>query len=138
MGLLMSATKILIAEDTPTWVIIIKKYLKSKCKIDIADTGIDALIKFKNAREAGTPYNLIFLDMLMPVMNGDEVLKAIRKYEKDNNCKQCKVIMVSAVDKSAQVLEAFKNEANGYIFKHSTMNKFSAELNKYLDQAVLA
>ena len=84
--------KILLVEDNPVnqklASIILKKL---KCSFDIAENGKKALGKFKE-----DTYDLIFMDCQMPVMNGFDATKAIRKYEAENNLKHTPIIAMTA------------------------------------------
>ncbi len=71
--------KILIIEDHPKLRENIAKYLKINSYV--AETAIhwlDALEKLRN-----TDYDLIILDVNMPLMNGKEFMKKLRKKKKD-------------------------------------------------------
>ena len=124
--------KILIVDDQPIWLTIIRSILKCEGELDYAEDGVDAIDKFMIAHQQGKLYDLILLDIMMPKMNGIDALKAIRKYEKDLNMKPCVIIMVSAVENSKKILESFKNEANGYIIKCDAKEKLSNNLEKIL------
>ena len=41
-------------------------------KCDAAVNGEDAIMAFKKALEGGDPYTLVFMDLLMPVIDGPE------------------------------------------------------------------
>ncbi len=49
-------------------------------KIELAENGMEAFEKYQTG-----DYNLIFMDIMMPVMDGFEATKTIREYEKLNN-----------------------------------------------------
>ena len=71
-------TKILLVEDNHVnqrVAVLILKHLKLKC--DIASNGEIALEMYKQ-----TPYDLIFMDIEMPVMDGLQATKLIRDFEK--------------------------------------------------------
>jgi PAS domain S-box-containing protein len=53
---------------------------KAGYKVDIAETGHDAVIKFKNGN-----YDVILMDVLMPVMNGFKATQIIRAMEAYRN-----------------------------------------------------
>ena len=52
-------------------------------RCDAAVNGEDAVMAFQKALEAGDPYGLVFMDLLMPVIDGPRALKEIREIEKD-------------------------------------------------------
>ena len=66
---------ILLADDNLTDITIIKELLKpTKCFVTTAKSGEDCLNKLKTGR-----YNVVFLDDLMPGMDGAETIETIRK-----------------------------------------------------------
>jgi two-component system, chemotaxis family, chemotaxis protein CheY len=73
--------KILIAEDDFTSRVVLQKLLSHYGKCHLAEDGKAALEAFRTALEQGSPFNLICLDYLMPEMDGQEVLKEIRRAE---------------------------------------------------------
>lgn len=67
--------RILLVEDNKVNQMLSKKILASKGFIvDTADNGLDALEKFDH-----NSYDLILLDLHMPVMSGFEFMETIRK-----------------------------------------------------------
>lgn len=72
---IISAQNILVAEDYPINQQIIKYHLESGShNVDIVDTGVK-VIDSCNIKA----YDIIFMDMMMPEMNGDEATKIIRQ-----------------------------------------------------------
>lgn len=73
--------KILVAEDNKTNQIVIQRMLKLEGTLDvtIAVNGQDALGKVKKALQNGEPYDLVFMDVQMPVLDGIEATKQIRQ-----------------------------------------------------------
>jgi len=72
--------KILLVEDTPEIQALVKAYLEDYgVEIDTADNGKEGVEK-----ALANKYDLIFMDIQMPVMNGKEAIKALRaaKYHK--------------------------------------------------------
>lgn len=64
---------------------LIKKFL-NKVEIFFANDGQDGFIKYKKIRP-----DYIFLDLLMPKLNGKELIRLIKNYDKD-----AKIIVISA------------------------------------------
>lgn len=68
--------KILIVDDTPVNLVVAKGMLKSsEARIDTAESGDEALEKIKASH-----YDIVFLDHMMPGMDGIETLRRARKY----------------------------------------------------------
>lgn len=65
----MSKKKILLAEDDDLMRNLYHDILASEYEVEIAEDGEVALSKIES-----TQYDLILLDMLMPKMNGNEVI----------------------------------------------------------------
>ena len=84
--------KALLVEDNPINIKMMKYTLKSVgIDCDIAQNGqIGFDMRKKNS------YDVIFMDIQMPIMNGIEATKAIIKYEKDNNLEHIPIIAVTA------------------------------------------
>jgi two-component system, chemotaxis family, chemotaxis protein CheY len=73
--------KILIADDNETSRKLLNLAFIGKAECEFASMGIEALDVFDQANDAGRPFDLIILDVLMPKMDGLEVLKRIRETE---------------------------------------------------------
>ena len=70
-------------------------------RCEAAVNGEDAIMVFKQAIEQGDPYTVVFMDLLMPVIDGPRALNEIREIEKDygvtgNAC--CKIIITSVLE----------------------------------------
>jgi signal transduction histidine kinase/CheY-like chemotaxis protein len=100
--------KILIVDDVP-YNLLLLAIILNKWGIDCfqATNGLEALKMIKNNK-----YDLVLMDMIMPVMNGLEATRAIRKLPIDK--KNIPVIALTAA--------ATKNDINR--IKHSGMNDF--------------
>ena len=88
----LKALRILLAEDSTDNQMLIRAYVKQTpyC-LDIADHGAIAVERFK----AGD-YDLILMDMQMPVMNGYEATRAIRAWEREHHLFPIQVIALTA------------------------------------------
>jgi two-component system chemotaxis response regulator CheY len=85
-----------------------------------AEGGQEALSAFKKAWEDWRPFNLIFLDVLMPDLDGWEVLLKIREIEKEKKVSeqhQVRVIMVTGVSEEETVLDCLRNGCDEFIVK---------------------
>ena len=112
--------KILIADDDFSSRKIMKAFLEEYGTIDMTVDGEETLFAFKTALKEGEPYTLICLDIMMPKIDGQAVLKEIRKIEQEKGIlgkKAVKVVMTTALDDPQNVMESFKSDATGYITK---------------------
>jgi two-component system chemotaxis response regulator CheY len=104
--------KILIVEDDFGSRIAIQKMLSSYCECEVAVNGKEAVDAFTQSIESGEPYDLICMDIMMPVMNGKEALKLIREKEKLSNVAprdEVKIVMMTALDMAKDVIDAYYN-----------------------------
>jgi len=83
---------ILVAEDSESNQALINLYFsKTTCHLDFAVDGKEALEKFKASQ-----YDLILMDIQMPVMDGHEATRLIRAFEKEHGQPQVPIIAVTA------------------------------------------
>jgi CheY-like chemotaxis protein len=82
----------LLVEDNPDNRLLIKAFLK-KCpfEMDDAENGKQAVEKFKSNK-----YDLVLMDMQMPVMDGYSATRLIREWEKQNDKKEIPIIALTA------------------------------------------
>ncbi|WP_421901060.1 response regulator [Maridesulfovibrio sp.] len=133
--------QILIVEDSNTSRMYLKEILRiiteklDEKSIDCAVCGEDALEKFEHRWLEGNPYDLIFMDIILPGMDGLQTLEKIRAIEQTKQIpeeRKVKAIMTTALDDSTKASRAFfQCEALSYITKPITEEKIQAELNKF-------
>lgn len=69
--------------------------------ISLVGGGKDAIDFFSDAMEEGAPYKVVLLDIMMPDINGQTVLRKLRGIEEEHQVhteQEAKIIMISAVD----------------------------------------
>lgn len=124
--------KCLIAEDHLLSRRILKDLLASEGDCDIAVNGQEAIDSFQLAHDAKRPYDVIFMDIMMPVVDGMSALQSIRALEKTMAIPpqlSVKVIMTTALDDPRTVFKSFKEcEADAYIVKPLSKQKLLKEL----------
>ncbi len=87
--------KILVVDDNEDVLFYFKDILNNfSMDCDIASGGHEAIKKVKESVKNSTPYDLIFLDWRMPVINGAETAKEIKKIADNRTI----VIMISVAD----------------------------------------
>lgn len=128
------ALSILIVEDDFTSRRVLNHILESFGVCDVAIDGEEAVEAVRLGLEGGeTRYDLICLDIMMPRMDGQAALQAIRGLEETHGIAPgtgAKIIITSALDDSKNVLQAFRSQCDGYIVKPYDKQKITAELRE--------
>ncbi len=123
--------KTLVVEDDISCSVLLKKILAPYGECDVTENGIKGLEAFDSACEKNEPFDLICLDIMMPEMDGQEVLKEIRKREEKTK-KRCsdgvKIIMVTALGDNKNIMQSFKAQCEAYIVKPIDKNKLLNEI----------
>ncbi|MBN2262551.1 MAG: response regulator [Prolixibacteraceae bacterium] len=97
--------KILVAEDNPINIKVSAFVLKPIADvIDIAQNGAEVLEKFKN-----NTYDVILMDVKMPIMDGYEATIKIRKMEADNKVEKPIVIIATTANSQPEEVDKCKN-----------------------------
>ncbi len=112
--------KFLIVDDDLINRKLLTALLKPYGECDIATNGREAVESVAGSLAANKPYEVVFLDIMMPEMNGHESLQEIRKLEHEKGLalgRGAKVVMVTALGDSRNVLSAFSEGAEYYLVK---------------------
>lgn len=119
--------EILIVDDNETNLLVEEKLLRAtKVQIDTASSGAECLRKTNENH-----YDVIFMDHLMPVMDGIECLHAIRAQKGGFNQETPVVILTANAGGENQAL--YKREGfDGYLLKPVTGSQIEAELLSHL------
>ena len=125
--------KILLAEDDFVTRKFMVNFLSKYGECDVTVDGMEAVDAFMMALEDEEPYDLVCLDIMMPVMDGYQALVAIRKLEKEKNIseeKAVKVIMTTALKEERNVKMAFELGCTIYSGKPINQDRFEQALKK--------
>lgn len=112
--------KALIVEDDYITSEVMKEILSSVGEAEVAENGQIAVDKFMEALDSDNKYDIVFLDIMMPEMDGQDTLRNIRKAESDRNIlglDSVKIVMTTALDDFHNVKSAFKSQCEGYLVK---------------------
>jgi len=112
--------KTLIVEDDFTSRLLLQKLLAPYGETHIAVNGKEAVEAARMALEAGQPYELICLDIMMPEMDGHETLRQVRAQEEARgtlSTRGAKIIMTTALHDIKNVATAYKELCDAYLVK---------------------
>jgi len=125
--------RILIVDDDFAIRKVISIWLRKAGECDMAENGREAVELVTKAYEEGNPYELMCLDIMMPVMNGLDALKNIRKYEKTIGIAAgggIKVIMATAASNPKSIMGAFNEQCEAYLVKPIDEEELFATIKK--------
>lgn len=126
--------KILIADDESHNRILMEELLASYGELEVVSNGLEAVELYQSALANGAPFDLICLDMMMPIMDGQEALQQIRAIEKKlgiNAHDEVKILMVTAIDIAQEIYIALQSGCTDYIIKPISKKKLEEKLKEY-------
>jgi len=125
--------KSLVAEDDFASRKFITNYLNQFGECDATVDGMEVVDAFMMAYEDEEPYDLVCLDVMMPVMDGYQALKAIRDIEEEKGIpadRRVKIIMMTALNEERNVKKAFEMGCTVYCAKPVDIEKLKEVLQK--------
>jgi two-component system chemotaxis response regulator CheY len=118
--------KSLVVDDDFTHRLLLQRFLSSTGEVHIAANGREAVTAVHEAIKAGQPYDLVCLDIQMPLLDGHHALEEIREIEQELHMptsKHVKVVMTTAHTEKGHVLDAFRQSADAYLTKPVSKDK---------------
>jgi signal transduction histidine kinase/DNA-binding response OmpR family regulator len=120
--------KILVAEDNIINQKLIKHVLSEHgMDVDLANNGLEAFEKRRNG-----VYDLIFMDIQMPVMDGLEATSEIIDYEKDENIDHIPIVALTANALKGDRESFLSQGMDEYVSKPIETTELLYVLNKFL------
>ena len=116
-----SPIRILTVDDHPMLREGIAALLGSETDIVVvaeATNGLEAIDQFRIHRP-----DVTLMDLQMPVMSGNEAIKAIRK-----DFPEARIIVLTTYTGDARTVEAFKGGASGYLLKNEMRKELAATI----------
>ena len=126
----LPAMKILLVEDTEDNRLLIRAFLqKSSVEIDEAENGKIAFEKFKK-----NVYDLVLMDMQMPVMDGYTATRKIRAWEKRLGTEETPVIALTAYALKGDAEKSLDAGCNTHVAKPVKMDTLVKVLKEFADK----
>lgn len=125
--------RILIAEDDYASRKFLEKILSPYAECELVSDGMGAIDAFVDSLKEKKPFDLICLDIMMPKIDGVNVLKTIRELETKKGIlpeKRSKIVIVTALGEAELVHTAFEYGCQAYAPKPIDAKKFIEILKK--------
>jgi len=124
----------LIVEDSFINQEFLKMIMEERGKCVICESGEEAIDAFERNLNESTPFDLIFMDIMLPGIDGLQALEQIRDLEKARGVlpgKETKTIITTALDDDVKASRAYiHGQAISYITKPIRQEKIEGELRK--------
>jgi two-component system, chemotaxis family, chemotaxis protein CheY len=130
--------KIMVVDDSALIVSMMEVIVKAYGidRVSTASNGRQALEEFAVALENGAPYSVVFMDVVMPVMDGQEALKLMRQLEREAGLAdedRATIIMSTSLGPGSDVADALlAGGCSGYLVKPFRRNDVFGLLGKHV------
>ncbi len=122
--------RILLAEDAEDNRLLVKAFLKgTPHTLDMAEDGEKAFERFT----AGE-YDLVLMDMQMPVMDGYEATRIIRKWEEEKGLEKTPIVAFTAHALTEEVARCMKMGCTAHIAKPVRKKNLLAAISEHLSK----
>ena len=118
---------ILLAEDSAANQALLLAFLKNMpCHLDIVDNGEMAVEKFKKGR-----YDLVLMDVVMPIMDGYRATALLREWEAEKGLKRTPIIAFTAHDREEDKQRSIASGCDGHLTKPIRKQTLLETVTKY-------
>lgn len=125
-GIDVDSLSVLVVDDVPLNILLIKKMLSQYTfEIRTATGGQQALDAIAQKKP-----NLVLLDLMMPGIDGFEVIRRVRADEKT---KDLPIIIISALNSEQDISKGFQLGANDFINKPIIMEKLLSSVSTQIN-----
>ncbi|MEZ5871453.1 MAG: ATP-binding protein [Nitratireductor sp.] len=110
--------KVLLAEDNEINAMLVRAVLdKASQSVTATGDGREALRAYRAAHAAGEPFELVLMDLHMPVMDGTDAIRAIRRFEQKKGLSPAMILTLTADEQVSARRESENAGADGYLTK---------------------
>ena len=120
--------KALVVDDDLINRIVLQEILSGYAEVHSCVDGQEAVLAYRRALARGDPYDLVCMDLLMPVMGGIEALRLIRREEElfcPSGARNTKVIITTSADDADTISHAFRELCDAYVIKPIDTEEFT-------------
>ena len=123
--------RVLIADDDYVCRSLLFHFLKPYGTCTQVSCGNEALTALRSAFTACRYFDLVLLDIMMPDIDGMDVLRNLRSLEERERLTQeqsARVLMTTGLDDPKNVMQAFRDSCDGYLVKPVNQNQLLKQL----------
>ncbi|MFZ5832139.1 MAG: response regulator [Planctomycetota bacterium] len=129
--------RFLIVDDDDACRALLREMLSPYGDCDLAVDGSEGVDAFRMAIDDKRPYDLVCLDIMMPGLDGHQVLTAIRQLEQRRRITGSdgvKIIMTTALKNPKHCIRAFEEGCEAFVTKPISEDRLLAELFRLLGE----
>jgi len=124
--------RILIAEDSSDNRLLLRAYLKqTPYKLTFVEDGERAVEEFKAALFKNAGYDLVLMDIQMPILDGLGATRVIRAFEKERGYAPTPILALTASALSADLAASGAAGCTAHVSKPISKQKLLAEIERY-------
>jgi two-component system chemotaxis response regulator CheY len=126
--------RMLLVEDDVASRLVLQTFLSRFGECHIAVNGRDAVEAFREAAGQGDRYDLICMDIMMPLVDGIEAVRQVRALEEADgilSSSGAKIIMTTAVDDIHEVARSYHELCDGYLVKPIDLAKLLLHMHAW-------
>lgn len=127
-----SQPRALLVDDNMVNLRIMRMYCeKREVPYVTAEDGREAVNKFEAAVSGNEPFNLVLMDLQMPICDGVDATSEIRQLESDHHLQPSTIFMVTGQDSAADKSRSFSAGANEYYVKPMSIRNLDRGIGEY-------
>lgn len=133
MGLIMEAIRLYMVEDQPAILKAQEKVLSPYKDLELVGSAMSGEVALNEIKQLRTPPHVVLCDLGLPKMNGIDVTKSIKEFNK-----KIEILILTVFDEEDKVLQAIRAGAAGYLLKGALVSKIhEAITDVYLGGTVI-
>jgi two-component system chemotaxis response regulator CheY len=130
----MELLRCLVVDDDELGRELLILNLEGIAQCDVAVNGREALERYSASLAAENPYDIIFLDIVMPEMDGHEAAKTIRRMELEQGVtpdKGVNIIVMSSLNTPQDIIKSYVSaQSVAHLVKPLNADKLKKTLRK--------
>ncbi len=125
------ALRVLLVEDSPDNQFLFRAFIKkTPWEMELAENGAIGVEKFQTGH-----YDLVIMDMQMPVMDGYTAMRTIRQWEREQGRAPTPIVALTANSLQEMAEKSLAAGCNAYVTKPISRDQFVSLIRQYAERA---